>query len=107
MNLIVPYSATVISISGRFVFMYLLYTKKSTNSYSLLFSVMNIVSSTLWINYSQMITDTPLLVRSSSDLLLFSISMVYILHNRSKIVVPLHANESSPSSLHIFHDPST
>jgi lipid-A-disaccharide synthase-like uncharacterized protein len=104
MNLIVPYSATVISISGRFVFMYLLYTKKSTNSYSLLFSVMNIVSSTLWIQYSQ-ITDTPLLVRSSSDLL-FSISTIYI-HNRSKTVLPLHVTVSSPSSLHTFHDPST
>jgi hypothetical protein len=107
MNLIVPYSATVISISGRFVFMYLLYTKKSTNSYSLLFSVINIVSSTLWIQYSQMITDTPLLVRSSSDLLLFFISTVYILHNRSKIVLPLHVTVSSHSSLHTFHDPST
>ena len=106
MNLIVPYSATVISLSGRFVFMYLLYTKKSTNSYSLLFSVMNIVSSTLWIQYSQMITDTPLLVRSSSDLL-FSISTIYILHNRSKTVLPLHVTVSSPSSLHTFHDPST
>jgi hypothetical protein len=105
MNLIVPYSATVISISGRFVFMYLLYTKKSTNSYSL-FSVMNIVSSTYGLT-SQMITDTPLLVRSSSDVILFSISTVYILHNRSKTVLPLHANESSPSSLHTFHDPST
>jgi hypothetical protein len=82
MNLIVPYSATVISISGRFVFMYLLYTKKSTNSYSLLFSVMNIVSSSLWIKYSSIIIDMPLLIRGSSDLLLFTISALYILSNR-------------------------
>jgi len=81
---IIPYSATFISISGRFVFMYLLYTKKSTNPYSLLFSVMNIVFSSLWITYSQMIMDTPLLVRSYSDVVLFSISTGYILHNRSK-----------------------
>jgi lipid-A-disaccharide synthase-like uncharacterized protein len=79
---IIAYSATAISISGRFIFMYLLYTKKSTNLYSLIFSIMNIVSSSLWIKYSSMITDTPLLVRGSSDLLLFSISAIYIIKNR-------------------------
>jgi hypothetical protein len=62
-ELLTAYSATFISISGRFVFMYLLYTKKSTNLYSLLFSIMNIVSSSLWITYSQMISDRPLLHR--------------------------------------------
>ena len=82
---IVAYSATSISILGRFIFMYLLYTKKSTNLYSLLFSIMNIVSSSLWINYSQLILDKPLLVRGSSDLLLFTISTLYIIHNRIKI----------------------
>lgn len=81
-ELLVAYSATVISISGRFVFMYLLYTKRSINIYSLLFSVMNIVSSSLWITYSQSITDMPLLIRSSSDLFLFSISTIYIIYNR-------------------------
>ena len=65
--------------------MYLLYTKKSTNPYSLLFSIMNIVSSSLWIKYSQMISDMPLLVRGSSDLLLFSISTIYIAYNRLEI----------------------
>jgi lipid-A-disaccharide synthase-like uncharacterized protein len=80
-ELIIAYSATVISISGRFIFMYLLYTKKSTNPYSLLFSIMNIVSSSLWITYSQMISDMPLLIRGCSDLLLFSISSVYIISN--------------------------
>jgi hypothetical protein len=47
-------TATVISISGRFIFMYLLYTKKSTNPYSLIFSI---ISSSLWITYSQMKSD--------------------------------------------------
>jgi len=82
-ELVTAYSATVISISGRFIFMYLLYTKKSTNIYSLLFSIMNIVSSSLWITYSQMISDTPLFVRGSSDLFLFSISTLYIMSNRA------------------------
>ncbi len=84
-ELVIAYSATVISISGRFIFMYLLYTKKSTNPYSLLFSIMNIVSSSLWITYGQMISDMPLLIRGSSDLLLFSISTIYIMYNRLEI----------------------
>jgi len=84
-EIVIAYSATFISISGRFIFMYLLYTKKSTNPYSLLFSIMNIVSSSLWIKYSQMISDMPLLVRGSSDLLLFSISTAYIMHNRMQV----------------------
>jgi lipid-A-disaccharide synthase-like uncharacterized protein len=84
-ELIIAYSATIISISGRFIFMYLLYTKKSTNIYSLLFSIMNIVSSSLWITYSKFISDMPLLIRGSSDLILFSISTLYIIYNRLEI----------------------
>jgi lipid-A-disaccharide synthase-like uncharacterized protein len=84
-NLVIAYSAMVISISGRFIFMYLLYTKKSTNIYSLLFSIMNIVSSSLWITYSKFISDMPLLIRGSSDLILFSISTLYIIYNRLEI----------------------
>ena len=84
-ELIVAYTATVISVSARFIFMYLLYTKKSTNIFSLIFSIMNIVSSALWITYSQMVIDMPLLIRGSCDLVLFSISSGYILHNRLEI----------------------
>jgi len=84
-NLVIAYSANVISVSGRFIFMYLLYTKKSTNPYSLIFSIMNMVSSSLWITYSQMISDMPLLIRGSTDLLLFSISTAYIISNRLEI----------------------
>jgi len=92
-ELVIAYSATAISVSGRFIFMYLLYTKKSTNLYSLLFSIMNIVSSSLWITYSERISDMPLLVRGSSDLLLFSISTVYIIYNRLEI------NKIEPESI--------
>ena len=84
-ELVIAYSATVISISGRFIFMYLLYTKKSTNNYSLLFSIMNIVSSSLWVTYSNIIFDMPLLIRGSSDLVLFSISTAYIIHNKLEL----------------------
>jgi len=84
-ELIIAYTAMIISVSARFIFMYLLYTKKSTNPYSLLFSIMNMVSSSLWITYSQKIFDMPLLIRGSSDLILFSISTAYIISNRLKI----------------------
>ena len=84
-ELVIAYTAMAISVSGRFIFMYLLYTKKSTNLYSLIFSIMNMVSSSLWITYSTMILDQPLLIRGSSDLVLFSISTVYIIYNRLQI----------------------
>jgi hypothetical protein len=90
-NIIIAYSATSISIIGRLIFMYLLYSKKSTNIFSLIFSIINIVSSSLWIIYSQMILDMPLLVRGSSDLVLFTISASYIIYNR--IYSKNHSND--------------
>jgi lipid-A-disaccharide synthase-like uncharacterized protein len=78
----VPYTAMAVSILARFIFMYLLYTKKSTNTLSLIFCSMNMVSSVFWIRYSIEITDMPILVRGSSDLLLFSISSIYIISNK-------------------------
>lgn len=85
MNNIIAYSAMSISIIGRFIFMYLLYTKKSTNIYSLIFALINVVSSSLWITYSLMIFDLPLFVRGVSDLILFIISSCYITYNRCTI----------------------
>lgn len=85
-HLIVPYTATAISISGRIMFMYLLYTNKSRNTYSLLFCIINMISSALWISYSNMIDDAPLLIRGSSDLVLFTISSGYIVRNK---MIPL------------------
>jgi uncharacterized protein with PQ loop repeat len=81
---IIPYSATGISIVARFIFMYLLYTKKSTNIYSLIFCILNIVSSSLWINYSIRVSDFPITVRGTSDLFLFTVSCMYILYNRNE-----------------------
>lgn len=80
---IIPYSATAISIMGRFIFIYLLYTKKSTNIYSLIFCYLNLISSSLWIVYSLDIDNQPLMVRSTIDIGLFVFSSSYILYNRS------------------------
>jgi uncharacterized protein with PQ loop repeat len=47
-----PYTATSISVIGRFIFMFLLYKNKSTNSLSLLFCILSISSSIMWLYYS-------------------------------------------------------
>ncbi len=78
------YTAITISIVARFIFMYLIYKNKSTNSYSLLFCVLNIGSSTLWMYYSINIQDTRLLIRSSSETSLLLISSIYIIYNKVK-----------------------
>lgn len=81
-NIIIPYSATAVSLLARFIFMYLLYTKKSTNNYSLIFCLLNICSSSLWIKYCFANDNQPLLFRSMSDLVLFTISSIYIIRNK-------------------------
>ena len=83
-EIIIPYSATAISLCARFIFMYLLYSKKSTNIYSLTFCILNICSSSLWIKYCIVISNQPLLFRSITDLILFTISAGYIIHNKRK-----------------------
>ena len=77
---IIPYTATSLSIIGRFIFMFLLYQNKSTNSLSLLFCILSICSSSMWIYYSVYTNDIPMIVRSSSELTLLSISSAYIIH---------------------------
>jgi hypothetical protein len=77
-----PYSATSLSIIARILFMYLLYKNKSTNTLSLIFCVLNICSSSIWIYYSTNQNDLPMIVRSSSELFLISLSAGYIIRNK-------------------------
>jgi uncharacterized protein with PQ loop repeat len=81
-NVTVAYSAIGISIFARFIFMYLLYTKKSVNDLSLTFCLLNIASSGLWIKYSLETDDLPLTVRNTVDGVLLSISAAYIIRNK-------------------------
>lgn len=83
-EIIIPYSATAISLCARFIFMYLLYSKKSTNIYSLTFCILNICSCALWIKYCILISNNPILFRSITDLILFTISAAYIINNKRK-----------------------
>jgi lipid-A-disaccharide synthase-like uncharacterized protein len=79
---IIPYTATSLSVVGRFIFMFLLYKNKSTNSLSLLFCILSIFSSSMWIYYSIQLEDLPMIVRSSVELTLLSLSSIYIIRNK-------------------------
>ena len=77
-----PYTATSLSLVGRFIFMFLLFKNKSTNSLSLLFCILNIFSSSMWIYYSVKLNDTPMILRRSSEISLLTISSIYIIRNK-------------------------
>lgn len=77
-----PYTATSISVLGRFIFMFLLYKNKSTNTLSLLFCILSISSSGIWLYYSIINNDMPMITRSSIEIFLLSISSIYIIKNK-------------------------
>lgn len=79
---IIPYTATSLSVVGRFIFMFLLYKNKSTNSLSLLFCILSIFSSSMWIYYSIQLRNLPMIIRSSIELTLLSLSSIYIIRNK-------------------------
>ena len=78
----IPYTATSLSVIGRCIFMFLLFKNKSTNSLSLLFCILNIFSSSMWIYYSVQLNDIPMILRSSSEISLLTISSIYIIRNK-------------------------
>ena len=79
---IIPYTATSIAVVGRFIFMFLLYKNKSTNSLSLLFCILSIFSSSMWMYYSVELNDLPMILRSSIEISLLTISSIYIIRNK-------------------------
>jgi lipid-A-disaccharide synthase-like uncharacterized protein len=100
---IIPYTATSLSVVGRFIFMFLLYKNKSTNSLSLLFCILSIFSSSMWIYYSIQLQDLPMIVRSSIELTLLSLSSVYIIRNKvvnykNQTHIQSHNNQILPLS---------
>ncbi len=82
MNDELPLIATNISIISRLIFMWLLYTNKSTNTYSLVFCILSIISSSMWLNYAIELSISSLIFRSSSEIGLLGVSMMYILRNK-------------------------
>ena len=89
-----PYTATTISVIGRCIFMYLIYKNKSTNSLSLIFCILSISSSSMWIYYSVNNKDMQMIIRSSTEISLLTISAIYIIrnklieHNNRKLILP-------------------
>jgi uncharacterized protein with PQ loop repeat len=81
--IIIPYTAMSISVIGRFIFMFLLYKNKSTNSLSLLFCILGICSSSMWMYYSSQLNDFPMIFRSSTEITLLTISTIYIIRNKA------------------------
>ena len=79
-----PYTATSLSVIGRVIFMFLLYKNKSTNSLSLIFCILSITSSSMWVYYSVQNKDMPMITRSSIEILLLTISSIYIIKNKIK-----------------------
>jgi uncharacterized protein with PQ loop repeat len=79
---VIPYTATSLSVVGRFIFMFLLYRNKSTNSLSLLFCILSIISSSMWMYYSVELNDLPMILRSSIEISLLTISSIYIVRNK-------------------------
>jgi lipid-A-disaccharide synthase-like uncharacterized protein len=92
---IIPYTATSLSVVGRFIFMFLLYRNKSTNSLSLLFCILSIISSGMWVYYSVKSHDTPMIMRSCTEISLLTISSIYIIRN--KIVVNIQQRQILPT----------
>lgn len=79
---VIPYTATTLAVVGRFIFMFLLWKNKSTNSLSLLFCLLSICSSGMWIYYSVSKSEVPMLVRSIIEIALLSVSSGYIVYNK-------------------------
>ena len=81
-----PYTATSISVISRGVFMVMLYNNKSTKTLSLVMCVLSITSSCMWIYYSIHNEDTPMIIRSSLEITLNTISAIYIIRNKIKAI---------------------
>jgi len=96
---IIPYTATSISVIGRFIFMFLLYKNKSTNSLSLLFCILSICSSSMWMYYSIQLNDLPMIFRSSIEITLLTLSSIYIIRNKAII----YRNENQILPQQILH----
>jgi hypothetical protein len=81
---VIPITATTIAIVARFIFMYLLFRNKSMNTYSLVFCILSIMSSSMWLVYSLWIYNLSLIYRSITEIFLLFISSIYIIRNKLK-----------------------
>ena len=78
----IPVVATLFSVLSRIVFMYLIYTNKSKNSISLLFSICSIISGSLWLFIFIDSDNMLLIIRTSVELMTSIFSSMYIIKNK-------------------------
>ncbi len=94
-----PYTAISVSILARFIFLYLLYKNKSRNNYSLVFCLLNIGSSGIWMFYGLRQKDTALMARSGTEIALLVTSVLYILRNKMRIqITPASPPSDQPAA---------
>jgi lipid-A-disaccharide synthase-like uncharacterized protein len=95
-----PYTAISVSILARFIFLYLLYKNKSRNNYSLVFCLLNIGSSSLWLVYSIYQHDMAMISRSGTEIALLAVSTIYIIRNKfhDQVAPSTHINNASAKS---------
>jgi hypothetical protein len=86
-SVVPPYTAITISIVARFIFLYLLYKNKSQNNYSLVFCLLNIGASSIWMFHGVRQKDAALLTRSATEIVLLMTSVLYILRNKMRPVI--------------------
>ena len=77
----IMYISILIAIIARFIFMFVIYKNKSTDILVLLFCILNLVSFLIWLYYSSIQHDGPMLLRSSTEIVLLAISCIYIMRN--------------------------
>ena len=103
-----PYTAISVSIFARFIFLWLLYKNKSKNNYSLVFCLLNIGASSLWLVYSIFKDDTAMIYRSGTEISLLTISSLYIVRNKFRrdqvLPAPVEATATAPTTTEKLND---
>lgn len=77
-----PLVGVCLSILSRIIFMYLIYVNKSKNSISLLFSIVSIISGSVWLIVFVETNSQMLIIRTTIELLTSLFSSLYIIKNK-------------------------
>jgi len=76
---IISVIAIIVSLITRLLYLYIIiHVTKANNYYSFIFTGLSICSSILWIYYSSITDNLPLLIKSIIDLIIFIIAFIFI-----------------------------
>jgi len=84
----IVFIGTTLSIASRVGFSIVIWRNKSTNPISMGICMTNVVANGFWIPYALQTRNTPILLRSVSDMIISFVSMCYILRNRGRMMHP-------------------